>query len=122
MAKARCAFVDEHDDGIHIRIPHPRTPTGLGISTSGSDLTIGFRQGHTHGDILTAFAAGSPLDCTIAYVESILTGERTLAISLVDGHFHDAWITDDPDEDRRYSQANERLIVGSWKELASSEW
>ena len=115
------SLIEERDDGsLHIRIPHPRIPSGLVISTARNDLTIGFRDWHTHGDVLTAYNCGSPLDCTVAFVEWILTDEVLIAISIVNGGFRDAWVTDDPEEDRRYVQPNEQLLIGSWSELASS--
>ena len=47
------------------------------------------------------------------------TTELELVISYVDGAFQDAWVSDDPAKDDKYSQPNEELLVGTWSALAA---
>jgi hypothetical protein len=113
-------FMTDTPEGIlEIRIPHPRIPSGLIVSTDDDEVSIGFRTWHTHGDLFGGTTPEEHLRDAITFVEQILSNQAQIAISQVDGVFADAWVTDDPVKERRWVQPNEDLRIGTWAELAT---
>jgi hypothetical protein len=110
---------DGQQDSLSIRVPHPRIPTGLLVSTEGDEITICFREWHTHGDLLGGSSPEEHVKAALDFIRRILEDEVQLVISYVNGAFEDAWISDDPAKDEKYSPANEELLIGTWSELAA---
>jgi hypothetical protein len=104
---------------LSIRVPHPRIQSGLLIDTEGDEITIGFQEWHTHGDMLGGNTPEEHVNAALEFIRRILDGELELVISYVDGAFQDAWVSDDPAKDDKYSQPNEELLVGTWSALAA---
>jgi hypothetical protein len=93
-----------------------------GTARRGRDspsITIGFKQWHTHGDMLGDNSTDEHIQAALEFIRSIVEDEVQLVISYVDGAFEDAWVTDDPAKEERYCQPNEELLVGTWSELAA---
>jgi hypothetical protein len=44
---------------LDITVPHPKIESGLHVTAAGGEVSIGFREWHTHADLL---AAGSEKD------------------------------------------------------------
>ena len=113
-------YMSEAREGaLVIRVPHPAIPSGLVLSTEGDEITVGFRQWHTHGELLAGTSPARQIQAALDLLERILEDEVLLAISYVDGEFVDAWVTDDPSKEERYAQPNEKLRIGTWSELAA---
>jgi hypothetical protein len=113
-------YLEEEPGGsLSIRVPHSRIPTGLLIVTEGDEITIGFKQWHTHGDMLGGNSPDEHIQAALEFIRSIVEDEVQLVISYVDGAFEDAWVTDDPAKEERYCQPNEELLFGTWSELAA---
>ena len=113
-------YLDETDSGaLLIRVPHPRIPSGLVLTTAGDEITVGFRTWHTHGELLGGTSPEDQVRSALEFVRRILDGDVQLVVSSVDGEFHDAWVTDDPLKEQRYAGPHERLRVGTWSELAA---
>jgi hypothetical protein len=110
---------DGPEGSLSIAVPHPRIPTGLLINTEGDEITIGFQEWHTHGDMLGGDSPEQHLRAALEFVRRILEDEVQLVISYVDGAFRDAWVTEDPAKDEKYSEPNEELLIGTWSELAA---
>ena len=95
-----------------LTVPHPVIPSGLRAETQGSDFTIGFAVWHTHADVEGGVVAAVDL------LGRILADEVTLVVLERSGQFEDAWVTQDPERERKYQQPDETLRIGSWSELA----
>jgi hypothetical protein len=104
---------------LSICVPHPRIPSGLLIETEGDEITIGFQEWHTHGDLLGGNSPEEHVSAALEFVRRLLDDELQLVISYVDGAFQDAWVTDDAAKDDRYSAPNEELLIGTWSTLAA---
>lgn len=104
---------------VVLRVPHPAIPCGLVVRAEAGDVSVGFRQWHTHGDLLGGGLPAAQIDAVLDLVGQILRSEVLLAVSHVDGAFVDAWVTDDPAKEGRFAQSNGTLRVGTWAELAA---
>lgn len=113
-------FFTEQPSGVfRVRVPHPRIASGLNLSTDRDELTLGFQQWHTHGELLGGTTPTEHLAASVALLRSILNGEALLAVSFIDGRFADAWVTIRPDHEQSFVDANERVEVGTWADLAA---
>src|SRR5512146_1350009 len=113
-------YASETDDGaLLIRVPHPHIPSGLFVTTDGDEVTVGFRTWHTHGEMLGGTSPQEHVASAISLVKQILEGQVHLVVSYLDGQFNDAWVSDDPDHEEGYAGPSERLVIGTWAELAA---
>jgi hypothetical protein len=81
------------------------------------DWSVGFDgfSWHTHGDLLTWEYGGSPETAVRAFVDHIVSSQRVIVISRIDGRISDAWITDDPSRDEQtYASLNEIIEKRLW--------
>jgi hypothetical protein len=114
MPALAAALTETPSGDLLLSVPHPRIPSGLRATTAGGDFTVGFGAWHTHADV------EGGISNTVALIAHILSDEATLVVSEENGRFVDAWVTDDPEAERRYQASGETLRIGSWSELASS--
>jgi hypothetical protein len=87
----------------------------VGRSDDG-DVRLGFVgfPWHTHADVL-AGAYGLPEEAAVAkFVAALLKNEAVIAISRKGDEPVDAWITDDPAGERRYTSEGETLELRYW--------
>lgn len=81
------------------------------------DWSVGFDgySWHTHGDLLAFEYGGLPDAAVRAFVNDIITSQRVVVISRLDGTFNDVWITDDPCRDEmKYAEAKETIEKRYW--------
>ena len=113
-------YLDESGSGaLVLRVPHPRIPSGLILSTQGDEVSVGLGVWHTHGELLGGSSPEEHIQSALALVHRILEGDVQLVVRYLDGEFEDAWVTDDPDREDKYIQPNESLVIGTWAELAA---
>src|SRR5512147_124927 len=113
-------YASETNDGaLLVRVPHPRIPSGLLVTTQGNEVTVGFRTWHTHGEMLGGASPQEHAASAISLVTQILEGQVQLVVSYLNGEFNDAWVSDDPGHDQSYAGPSERLVIGTWAELAA---
>jgi hypothetical protein len=112
LPELAAALTETPSGDLLLSVPHPRIPTGLRATTAGDDFTVGFGAWHTHADV----EGGIPN--MVALIARILSDKTTLVVSEEHGRFVDAWVTDDPEAERRFQAPGETLRIGSWSELA----
>lgn len=103
---------------LEITVPHPKIKAGLHVTTAGDEVSIGFREWHTHADLLLAGSEKDMIAAAVEFVCDILYGHIRLAVSFRDGGFQDAWPTDDEEKELRWVRSDERLEFGTWQQLS----
>jgi hypothetical protein len=80
------------------------------------DCAIGFRGfgWHTHADILASMWSTNETDAVRQFVDDVLSDRSLIAVQIIDGKTHDVWITNDPAEDCKYQQSNEKIRFRYW--------
>jgi hypothetical protein len=113
-------YASRNEDGsLTIVYPNPGTPASLYISTREDDILIGFRQWHTHGDLLGGEDEDSQIAQSIDFIERIVTDQEKIVVCYTDGEFSDAWVTDDEEGEYEYKQPNEEFEIGLWSQLGT---
>lgn len=82
------------------------------------DVSVGFEgyEWHTHGDVLFVEHGGSESEeqAVQSFVEDILSNRLPIAILRLNGKIHDAWVTDDPQDELKYELPGETLELRRW--------
>ena len=71
---------DGPEGSLSISGPHPRIPTGLVIDTAGDEITIGFHEWHTHGDMLGGDSPEEHVSAALEFVLRVLEDEVQLVV------------------------------------------
>jgi hypothetical protein len=104
---------------LDITVPHPKIESGLNVTAAGGEVSIGFREWHTHADLLAAGSEKDMIAVAVEFVRDILHGRAWLAVSYRDGSFQDAWVTSEGEEELTWVQPDKQLEFGTWQQLAS---
>ncbi len=85
-------------------------------SLKDGDVAIGFRgyPWHTHADILASISGMNEPDAVRQFIDDVLNDRSLIALQIVDDAIHDVWITDDPANDCKYKQSNEKIQFRYW--------